>query len=73
MLLSSSHTASLQLHPSLPLMAGDAHILPELTTTSLISIGQLCDHGCTATFTAANVTVDYQGATILTGTRSTLN
>jgi hypothetical protein len=35
-----------------------------------MSIGQLCDHGCTATFTATQVQIFHQGRLILTGHRS---
>jgi hypothetical protein len=70
--MQSSHTAQLQLHPSLPEIACRAHIFPTLTC-SLISVGQLCDSGCTATFTANNVIIAYQGKTIITGDRSPTN
>jgi hypothetical protein len=65
----SSHTASIHL-PNLPTIACHAHIFPLLTSGSLISIGQLCDHGCTATFTSKAVTITRNGAPIIQGTRS---
>jgi hypothetical protein len=37
---------------------------------SLISIGLLCDHGCTAVFESTRVTIKQQSGTILTGLRS---
>jgi hypothetical protein len=70
--LQSSHTARVQLHPSLPEIARRAHIFPSLKH-SLISVGQLSDSGCTATFTANGVAIAYQGKTIITGNRSPTN
>ena len=56
--------------PHLPPSARIAHIFPALASGSLLSIGQLCDHGCTATFHTNTVDIALDGATILTGTRS---
>jgi hypothetical protein len=70
--LQSSHTAQLQLHPSLPEIACRAHFFSSLTC-SLITVGQLCDSGCTATFTANSVAIVYKGETIITGKRSRTN
>eukprot|EP00978_Attheya_sp_CCMP212_P018414 scaffold50382_cov35-Attheya_sp.AAC.2 len=55
--MESSHTANLNL-PDLPAEAGDCHIFPTLTSRSLLSIGQLCDHDCKVTFTKTNFTVN---------------
>ena len=71
--LQSSHTATLNLHPALPLEASSAHIFPAFTTNSLISVGQLCDHGCTASFTDHTATIIYHNQTIITGTRSAVD
>jgi hypothetical protein len=68
--ITSSHTAVLQLPSILPLGARTAHIFPGLKSGSLISIGQLCDHGCTATFDATRVRIYYQDQIIMTGSRS---
>ena len=65
----STHTAELQL-PDLPPEARHVHLFPALQNTSLLSIGQLCDSGCTATFTANTVTITRNHKPILTGTRS---
>ncbi|KAI2490331.1 hypothetical protein MHU86_24250 [Fragilaria crotonensis] len=65
----STHTATLDL-PLLPPAARFAHIFPTLSSGSLLSIGLLCDHGCTATFNPHSVDITLDGATILTGTRS---
>jgi len=40
-----------------------------LKGTSLLSVSQLCDVGCTATFHKTHVVVDFQGNTILQGQR----
>jgi len=45
-----------------------AHVLPALNQ-SLISIGKLCDAGCTATFDAQTVTIHHDLRPILTGQR----
>jgi hypothetical protein len=67
--MQSSHTVNLAL-PGLPPEACVGHLFPALGDTSLISIGQLCDAGCAATFLASTVTITHDGRTILTGTRS---
>jgi hypothetical protein len=47
-----------------------SHILPALAEHSLLSVGQLCDHGCTATFTAKDVTITKNAITLLQGQRA---
>jgi hypothetical protein len=54
--IQSSHTCDLLL-AYLPPQARKAHILPGLVHNSLISVGQLCNNGCDATFTREQVTV----------------
>jgi hypothetical protein len=66
--ISSTHEATLPF-PDLPAHALLAHIFPDLHGHALLSIGTFCDAGCTATFSATEVTIDYQGRTVLTGTR----
>jgi hypothetical protein len=58
--------------PSLPPAARVAHLFPALKGQSLLSVGQLCDAGCDAHFTATTVTIDHQGTTVLTGHESSL-
>jgi hypothetical protein len=53
----------------LPPAARAAHICPELKNGALISVGQLCDHGCTAFFTKTDVTIELNGSKIMHGTR----
>jgi hypothetical protein len=74
-IIRASHSAQLQLHESLPTSAGTAHIFQSFPSGgSLISIGQLCDHGCNAMFTATDVIITNEfGAVVLTGRRSRLN
>jgi len=64
--MTATHTADLNL-PNLPRTACTAHINPALGTTSLISVGQLCDAQCIATFTNNKVTITHNNNTILTG------
>ena len=67
-LQSTNQTCTLDL-PQLPTNAIDAHILPGLTHSSLISIGKLCDAGCTATFDDQQVLIQKDKQTILHGPR----
>ena len=65
--LQSTHTA--QLH-ELPSKATMAHLFPGLADTALLSIGQLCDAGCQATFTKSTCIITLHGKTILEGERN---
>jgi hypothetical protein len=67
--MTSSHEVELAL-PQLPLSARTAHLFPALGDTSLLSIGQLCDAGCLATFSSSHVNVTLHSTVILHGTRS---
>jgi hypothetical protein len=64
--ITSTHTATLNV-PSLPHAARKAHILLGLAQHSLLSVGQMCDRGCSVTFTASNVTVTNGESKVLTG------
>ena len=55
--------------PTLPNTATKAHIIPELYPHSLVSIGVLCDHDCTATFNKHAVTIHRHNQPTLTGPR----
>jgi hypothetical protein len=68
--ITSTHTATLNM-PSLPHASRQAHILPGLAQHSLLYVGQMCDSGCSVTFTASNVTVTNGESTILTVLRET--
>jgi hypothetical protein len=65
----STHEAELDI-PNLPLAARYCHIVPALTNHSLLSIGQLCDAGCSIELDATVLRVQYDGTTVLTGTRT---
>ena len=55
--------------PHLPHAARQAHMFDELASGSLLSIGQLCDAGCTAWFDKKKLYIFYQGKIIMQGTR----
>ena len=67
-IIHSTHTGFLQI-PALPPEACVAHQFPQLSGTSLISIGQLCDHGCEARFYKTQAIVLYRDEIILHGRR----
>ena len=46
------------------------HVFPDLHSTSLISLGQLCDDGCIVVLTDQGIFVFKQKEIILTGTRN---
>lgn len=54
-------------HPTLPQEAKTALVISEFDR-SLLSLGQLCFYGCTATLNSQKAIVDYRGDTIVTGT-----
>ena len=63
-----THQAKLPI-PLLPLLASRmAHIVPEVRSHSLISVGTLCDAGCEVTLTTTTVIVTRTNVTIMTGT-----
>ena len=58
---------NLRLHPELNI---ESLVYPKLSNESLLSIGQLCDEGCTAIFTKAKLYILRNGQVILTGKRN---
>jgi hypothetical protein len=66
--IQSSHTCNLLL-AGLPPQAWQAHILPGILHNSLISVGQLCDNGCSVTFTHDQVTVSKDKKCVMQGSR----
>eukprot|EP00804_Cyclotella_cryptica_P028204 CCRYP_011045-RA/>CCRYP_011045-RA protein AED:0.18 eAED:0.15 QI:0/0/0/1/1/1/2/0/1234 len=64
----STHTCNLDL-PWLPHSITEAHIVPGLSHSSLISTRKFCDAGCQVTLDQHSCKIYYQGALILTGTR----
>jgi len=67
--MTSTHTAHLHLQ-NLPPEATQTHLFPSLGDTHLLSIGKLCDAGCTAIFTDTDATIKRNGDIILEGSRS---
>ena len=69
--MTSTHEGDIHL-PGLPPEAAKAHLFKELAqgSGSLVSLGQLCDHGCTATFDATTVKVYHKQQCIITGHRT---
>ena len=65
--IQATHTCQLDL-PGLPPGARLAHKFPHLTYP-LISIGQLCDNGCYATFDANDVRIYHDNMIVLSGKR----
>ena len=67
--MTSTHTRQLNI-PSLPPEACTQHLFPEMKTSGLLSIGQLCDSGCTAKFSERRLIVrNSRGTIILVGHR----
>ena len=66
--MQSTHTALLNL-PHLPHHALLAHVFPQLQHHAIISITQLCDSGCIATFTKLQVLIHHNKKLILHGHR----
>jgi hypothetical protein len=66
--IQSTHKGILDL-PMLPPAARTAHLLPDLKPNALLSIGQLCNNGCTTEFTATDVIIKYNNTPILQGFR----
>jgi hypothetical protein len=63
-----STTAACQLSlPQLPITAREAHILPGLAHSSLVSIGKLCDAGCEAKFDNQEVVITKNNINLLRG------
>ncbi len=65
------HEADLDL-PGLPLVVCHCHIVPQLATQPLLSIGQLCNASCNVVFTANCVTIKHNNTVILQGHWTTI-
>jgi len=66
----STHTCTLDL-PELPAATRIAHIIPGLTSHSLLSVVTMCNAGCTVTFTKIGCSIVYHGRTIICGHKCT--
>ena len=65
----STKRATLPLPDTIPHKARDGHVFPELLHP-LLSIGKLCDAGCTATFTTDKLAITRNNHVVLRGTRT---
>jgi hypothetical protein len=68
----ATHTAELPIN-TLPYAARQAHLFPALSSDALLSIGQLCDHGCREIFNASTVNIINNHKLILQGQRNLTN
>ena len=66
----SSHSGQLP-NVNLPRLATKASVLPQLASSSLISLPQLCDHGCQCLLTKDSLTVIKNGKFVLQGGKGT--
>ena len=60
-------TGELPLHKKLSKKAKQGHILPNLTSSSLVALGPLCDNGCTVILTDKTLTAVKDNNVILRG------
>ena len=63
--IGSSHTGQLPSLKTLPRLATKASVLPKLASSSLVSLPQLCDHGCQCLLTKDTLTVVKDGTFVL--------
>ena len=64
-LMQATHKAELHLSPLISTSSKTAHIFPHLKSGALISIGKICDDGCTSTLTANTMKVKKLGEVVL--------
>jgi hypothetical protein len=69
--IQATHLGQLPFHPSLSKKAKITHILDGITTSSLVSIGQLCDDNCIAVMDTRQPKVFKNNECILKGARNT--
>lgn len=65
----STKQAELDIDSNIPKDAITAHIFPHLASGSLLSVGKLCDAGCTAMFNKNKLFIMHNGKIIMQGTR----
>ena len=70
--MQSTHIANMNL-PTLSSEAKIGHVIPNLSSASLLSIGQLCDDDCLALFTKEKVFIFKQNKLLLQGKRNFFN
>ena len=66
--IKSTHTCTLNI-PWLPVAARQAHVVPGLAHTSLVSIKMLCDAGCLVTYDKNECKISYQNRIVWIGHR----
>ena len=66
--ISSTQEGDLKLSSQLP--STKATVLPHLTTSSLISLGKLCDEGCNISLNKETMQVNKNGNVVLQGYRN---
>ena len=64
-----SHIETLQI-PGLRKQARQIHISPKIQTSPLISLGVLCDYGCTITLDKQEISIQKNGKEIIKVTRN---
>ena len=62
--MTSTHTRTFNI-PTLPPEACTQHLFPEMETTRLLSIGQLCNHGFPDTFSRHRIVIRNKVGTII--------
>lgn len=67
--MTSTHEGHLDI-PNLPPQATRTHIVDDMTTHNLLSVGQLCDAGCNVTIDKDTIDITHHNKTIITGHRS---
>ena len=67
--ITSTHTCNLDI-PWLPHRITEAHIVPGLLHSSLISTRKFCDAGCKVEFSETGCKVYYQGKLVMKGNKS---
>ena len=67
-LIKSTHTCNLDI-PWLPNNITEAHVVPGLSHSSLVSTRKFCDAGCKITFDIDECRIVYKGKLVLAGTR----
>ena len=72
--MTSTHEGDIPF-PGLPAKACKAHLFNELQhgSGSLVSLGQLCDSGCSAFYTNTTVHVYHNGKRVITGYRTPIS
>ena len=65
--IQETHRLGLNISPLLTIRGNIAHIFPHIQSGALISIGKICDYGCTSIFTATHMMLLKQGSLVLEG------